>query len=319
MRCPDTAHRSQRHAQNFAYVVISTFDAVAASQPLAVEPALLCSVPVRMSSPLLRRAVLPALGLPLLLSSGCDLMVAGHGARAKASDVWERAYEVGESPTLSVSNTNGSVTVTAHEQPRIVVHAERTVQAVTEAGARELLAATTITEEVNGSRVALTTRRPGAFSMGQHAQVRYDIKVPRGASVQLRTTNGGLSLEGVRGVVELETVNGRVSGTGLAQVQRAETVNGSVDLSLDTLPSQGATFETVNGSVELTLPAATAARVEVRTVNGSITVDGFAATDDGERRRRRYDGTLNGGGPSLRVETVNGSVTVRGRGRASTN
>jgi hypothetical protein len=272
-----------------------------------------------MSAPLLRRSVLPALGLPLLLSSGCDLMVAGHGARAKASDVWERSYDLGESPTLSVSNTNGSVTVTAHEQPRIVVHAERTVQAATEAGARELLAATTITEEVNGSSVALTTRRPGAFSMGQRAQVRYDIKVPRGASVQLRTTNGGLSLDGVRGIVEVETVNGRVTGTGLAQVQRAETVNGSVDLALDALPSQGATFETVNGSVELTLPAATAARVEVRTVNGSITVEGFAAADDGERRRRRYDGTLNGGGPSLRVETVNGSVSVRGRGRASTN
>lgn len=266
---------------------------------------------------LFRRSALPALGLPLLLSAGCDLMVAGHGSRAKASDVWERSYDLGETPTLSVSNTNGSVTVVAHDQPTIVVEAERTVQAVTEAGARELLAAVTINEEVSGSSVALTTRRPRAFSMGQHAQVRYDIKVPRGASLQLRTTNGALSLEGVQGVIDLETVNGRVRGTGLGKVQRAETVNGSMDLALEALPAEGATFETVNGSVELTLPAATAARVEVRTVNGSITVDGFDRADEPERRRRRYDGSVNGGGPPLRIETVNGSVSVRGRGRAA--
>lgn len=264
---------------------------------------------------LVRRAALPALGLPLLLAGGCDLMVAGHGSRAKASDVWERSYDLGNTPTLSVSNTNGSVTVATHDQPRILVQAERTVQAVTEAGARELLAATTIDEEVSGASVALTTRRPRAFSMGQHAQVRYEIKVPRGASLQLRTTNGGLSLDGVQGVVELETVNGRVQGTGLGKVQRAETVNGSLDLALDALPPEGAAFETVNGSVEVTLPASTGARVEVRTVNGSITVEGFDRTDEPQRRRRRYDGSLNGGGPALQVETVNGSVSVRGRAR----
>jgi DUF4097 and DUF4098 domain-containing protein YvlB len=73
----------------------------------------------------------------------------------------------------------------------------------------------------------------------------------------------------------------------------------------------------VNGSVELTLPATTATTVAVRTVNGSITIEGFEQVAEDERRRRRYDGKLNGGGPSLRVETVNGSVSVRGRGQAA--
>jgi DUF4097 and DUF4098 domain-containing protein YvlB len=271
---------------------------------------------------LLRRSTLTtfsvsALGVPLLLSAGCDLMVAGHAGRARASDVWERSYEAGDTPTLAVRNTNGSVTVVAHDEARIVVQAERSVQAATEAGAKELLAATTIAEDVSGSRVTLTTRRPRSFSMGQHAQVRYEIKVPRGASLQLRTTNGALSLKGVHGLVDLETVNGRVQGSDLGQVQRAETVNGSVDLALEGLPPEGATYETVNGSVELTLPATTATTVAVRTVNGSITVEGFEQVAEDERRRRRYDGKLNGGGPSLRVETVNGSVSVRGRGQAA--
>ena len=240
------------------------------------------------------------------------------GPRARASDVWEKTYDLGDTPRLSISNTNGSVTVQTHDTARITVRAERTVQAVTDEGARELLAATTITENVQGSSVSLTTRRPSSFGMGQQAEVRYEVRVPRGASVALRTTNGALSLDGVQGVVELETVNGRVRGTGLGHVQRAETVNGSIDLSLDLVPRQGATIETVNGSVELTIPAATAATLSVRTVNGAISVNGFTQVDERERRRRRYDGDLNGGGPDLRVETVNGSVTLRGQG-AGTN
>lgn len=264
---------------------------------------------------LLPRRAVSALALPLLLSAGCELMVAGP--RAKASDVWERTYDLGDAPRLTISNTNGSVTVQTHDAARVTVRAERTVQAATEEGARELLASSIISEDVQGSSVSLTTRRPPSFGMGQQAEVRYDVRVPRGASIALRTTNGALSVEGVQGLVELETVNGRVRGTALGQVQRAETVNGSIDLSLDKMPPKGATIETVNGSVELTVPAAIAATLSVRTVNGGISVNGFSRVEEGERRRRRYDGELNGGGPELRVETVNGSVTIRGQGAGS--
>lgn len=263
----------------------------------------------------MRQTLLPTslcvLTLPLLLSGGCELMVAGP--RAQASDVWDKTYELGATPRLAVSNTNGSVTVNVHDEPRIVVHAERTVQAVTEQGAQELLAATTITEELQGTTLTLTTKRPGSFSRGQQAQVRYEVRVPRGASLAVRTTNGTVTVEGVQGIVELETVNGRLRGTALGQVQRAETVNGSMQLAMDQLPPGGGTFETVNGSVELAMPPAAGAALSVRTVNGGITVNGFSRVDDEDRRRRRYDGALNGGGPPLRVETVNGSVTVRGR------
>lgn len=252
----------------------------------------------------------------LVGSAGCDITAADP--RASASDVWERSYTLGETPTVSIANTNGAVTVEAHEGSTVEVRAERSVRAVTDAGARELLEATTITEELDGSSVSLRTRRPPSFSRGQRAEVRYEVRVPRGTSLTLRTTNGALAITGVQGVVDLETVNGRVRGSGLGQVRRAETVNGSVDLSLDRVPSDGASVETVNGSVELAFPSDVTADVAVRTVNGSISVDGFAQVDEGERRRRRYNAHLNGGGPAVHIQTVNGSVTVRG-GAAPSN
>lgn len=261
------------------------------------------------------RAVRPALlavALASAVSAACEL--SGAGPRVSATDIWERTYELGTTPTLQIHNTNGAVTVHAHDEARIVVRAERTARAATEHGAQQLLEATSIAERVDATSLSLTTRRPGSFSMGQQAEVRYDVTVPRGASLALRTTNGALTIDGVEGLITLESVNGRVRGTGLGQVQRAETVNGSVRLALERLPDGGATFETVNGSVELALPSTTRASVAVRTVNGSIRVDGFADIEEGQGRRRRYDGQLNGGGPALRVETVNGSVTVRGAG-----
>lgn len=260
---------------------------------------------------------LPTFALPclLLVTSGCELMVAGP--RVSAEDVWERTYALGPTPSVAIANTNGAVVVEVHEAPRVDVRAERRVQAVTEQGAQELLAATTIAEDVSEHAVSLTTKRPSSFSMGQQAEVRYTVRVPHGTSLALKTTNGTLTLTGVQGVIDLETVNGQVRGTGLGQVRRAETVNGSVKVALDRLPPSGALFETVNGSVEIAMPAGIAADVDVRTVNGSISVRNFDRVEEGERRRRRFDGRLNGGGPAIRVETVNGSVTLEGRGPTS--
>lgn len=252
------------------------------------------------------------LPLALIGAAGCELMVAGP--RAEASDVWERTYEVGTEPSFSLSNTNGAVTIRVHDQPRITVRAERTAKATTEEGARELLDGSLIQEDLSEGAVSLSTRRQQSLLTGQQVQVRYDVQLPSNARASVRTTNGALSVEGVRGAVELETVNGRLRGRDLGQVRRAETVNGSIDLEMDALPEAGCTVETVNGSVTVSVPAASRASVSVRTVNGSITVRDFPSIDERDRSRRRFEGELNGGGTPLRVETVNGSVTVQGRG-----
>jgi hypothetical protein len=74
----------------------------------------------------------------------------------------------------------------------------------------------------------------------------------------------------------------------------------------------------VNGSVNVALPGTHGADLSVRTVNGGIDVEGFAAVAEGSRRRRHYEGRLNGGGPSLRVETVNGGVSITGQAATAT-
>lgn len=261
------------------------------------------------------RAPLACLLLPLgLLSSGCELMIAGP--REQVSDRWERTYDVAATATLEIQNTNGGITVRPHANPTIKVTAKRTARAVTQQGARDLLARLTLEETVSTGLVRLATPRQ-TTSMGQQIEVQYDILVPGTLALKLTTVNGQVDVEGITGTVALETVNGGIEARGIARLRKAQTVNGSVKLALGDLPGQGAHIETVNGGVNVTLPDSLAADLSVRTVNGGIDVDGFAAVGNTEKRRRRYEGRLNGGGPTLRVETVNGGVSVTG-GRTAT-
>jgi hypothetical protein len=265
----------------------------------------------------MRARLAGALLLPLgLLSGGCEMMIAGP--RAQASDRWEKTYEVAAGATLEIENTNGAIEVRTHAEPTIQVTAHRTARAVSEQGARDLLARTKLEENATADLVRLVTPRTQGPSMGQHIEVRYEVLVPTTGAVTLTTVNGKVELDGVTGAVSLETVNGGIEARGVTGLRKAETVNGSVSLSLAGLPAQGTRVETVNGGVTLRMPAGVGANVSVRTVNGGITVDGFANVREGERRRRHYEGTLNAGGPTLRVETVNGGVSISGQETAAT-
>lgn len=254
--------------------------------------------------------------LPLgVLSGGCELMMARP--REQASDRWDKTYQVAPTATLEIENTNGGITVRPHPQPTIQVTAHRTARAVSQQGARELLAKLQLEATATADLVRLATPRPQGFSTGQQIEVRYDILVPATVALTLTTVNGEVDVENVTGGVALETVNGGIDARGVTGLRKAETVNGSVKLALGGLPAQGARIETVNGGVTVRLPGSLAADVSVRTVNGGIDVEGFTAVSGAERKRRHYEGRLNGGGPTLRVETVNGGVTISGQAAAT--
>jgi hypothetical protein len=265
---------------------------------------------------LLMRAPLACLLLPLgLLSGGCELMIAGP--REQVSDQWAKTYEVTPAAMLQIDNTNGGITVRPHAGSSIQVTAHRTVRAVSQQAARELLERLTLEETATPDLVRLVTPRNQGLSMGQQIEVRYDVLVPATLALTLTTVNGQVDVEGVTGTVALETVNGGINARQVTALHKAETVNGSVKLALGSLPARGAKIETVNGGVSVALPGSQGVELSVRTVNGGIDVEGFASVSNAERKRRHYEGRLNGGGPTLRVETVNGGVSISGQAKAT--
>ena len=114
------------------------------------------------------------------------------------------------------------------------------------------------------------------------------------------------------GEVRLSTTNGRILGKNLEGTARAETTNGMIDMDFSAIGTGGISAETTNGRVELTLAKSIKARVNGRVTNGAITTENLSL-DTTENSRRRLTGTLNGGGPEIRLETTNGAVNVRGK------
>ena len=140
--------------------------------------------------------------------------------------------------------------------------------------------------------------------------VSYRVAVPSQMSLDLKTTNGGISIENVDGRLEFTTVNGGVKLTDVAGAVHGRTTNGGVDVDLDgaTWQGEGLDVETSNGGIRLRLPEQYSARLEAGTVNGGINVD-MPITLQG-RIDREISTNLGGGGPLLRLRTNNGGVRV---------
>ena len=241
--------------------------------------------------------------------AGCDVVVSSLSAKASAEEPWSRTYSLSPTGTVEVVNGNGRITVTGGKGTQVEVKAEVVARASTDQQAREFLKQIQIREDVSADHIRLETTAPKVH--GSHAEVRYEIAVPEGVSLRLQNTNGQIHIAGVAGTVQAETTNGGVKGEALSGRVEASTTNGGVDLDMLAVPEGGIRAETTNGGVSLSLPSAAKANLRASCVNGGISVTGL--TVDGESTRRRVEGRVNGGGPTVELETTNGGVRISGR------
>jgi len=176
---------------------------------------------------------------------------------------------------------------------------------------------------------AVTADGPG----GGDWTVFFIVRAPRGASLDLRTTNGPISLRGVNGNVTANAVNGPICARESSGTMNLETENGPVlldggsgtmKLSAQNGPvtvklrgtSWDGTIEahTQNGPASLRIPAGFRSGVVVESDgHGPVSCRAAACRE----ARRTWDDEDNrkielGSGPTVvRMSTVNGPVSVR--------
>jgi hypothetical protein len=264
-------------------------------------------------------AAIVAIGI---LGAGCDISVGDGGfsldvASGKATDEWTRAYTVSSGGELVIININGTVNASASDGKVVEVRAERIAKASTDEAAQELLKRIELHEEVSPSRVRVETRVPRQRFGRQSHEVRYHVRVPAGLKVTFETTNGGVRMENLDGQITASTTNGGVTGRGISGSVNASTTNGGVQIEMAEVTGD-VELETTNGGIRLELPSDARATVEARCTNGGISVDGLNL-DAVQKSRRRFSGTLNGGGHKISAETTNGGIRIRGRGARTTN
>ena len=279
----------------------------------------------------MRKLSLLALVLSVGLSvSACDIQAGENGhfsvdfASGKATDTWSRTYTVPAGGRFELINVNGRITAESTDGKEVVIEGRRTAKGRSDEAAKELLAKLEIREEVGSSTVRVESRPPRTSGFGGH-EIEWTVKVPKGLTVDLRTVNGGVRIDGLSGEIHAKTTNGGVRGKNvIPETIEASSVNGGVEIELGAPLDSTDSIElsTVNGGVSLGMPSESKATITARCVNGGVRVNDLDIKRDDEdssqsERRRRLNGTMNGGGAKVNVSTTNGGVRLSRIGNAT--
>jgi putative adhesin len=249
---------------------------------------------------------------PLTLAlAGCDMSL-GH-LTGRATDEWTHHYSLSPGGEIRIVNTNGKIDVEGVDGTDLEVRAERIARAATDAGASELLPRISIKEEVSPGRVSIETERMSGLMIGAAFEVRYHVRAPRNAIVNITNTNGMIALTALGGKVSARTTNGGVNAKGLTGGLEARTTNGGLNIDLASTGPEKISMQTTNGGVTVTLPDTVKADLSASWTNGGISVSPDLKVAVSEKSRRRFEGRMNGGGTPIDLHTTNGGIRVRPR------
>ena len=228
----------------------------------------------------------------------------GTSAALAAQKTYDKRLEAPPGGRLTFDADVGSVVLVGRDSPEVVIHAD--VQ-----GSASFVAGFRISAEQNSSGVTVaahTSHRDWFgwsdwFNFGS-TRVRFDLQVPRGYPVELRTSGGRIDVRGLTASVRAATSGGSVAVQDVTGTVDAHTSGGSIEA------------ERLNGPTRLTTSGG---GIAVTDSTGDLDVH----TSGGSIQIRNVDGRVaahtSGGG--IRVElranrgvtlgTAGGSITLR--------
>jgi len=255
--------------------------------------------------------------LPLAVTlAGCDVSLGNLSARA--TEEWTHTYPLTAGGEIRIINTNGRIDIEGVDGTTLEVRAERIAKGATDSAARELLPRIVIREDIKPDRVTLETERMSGIMIGAGFEVRYHVRAPKNALVNVTNTNGQVVVGGIGGKVVAHTTNGGVKGTALTGGVDARSTNGGVSIEMASVGPDRISLETTNGGVTLMLPENAKATVSASCTNGGISVGSLDNFEVSEKSRRHLEGRLNGGGTEIELQTTNGGIRLRSRDTINT-
>ena len=296
--------------------------------------------------PAARVLSLPAcLGVVSLLA-GCVVHVDSGGFSARK----EQRFTVAGTPVVELDTFDGAIEVQAWDKPEVLVRVE------SRASSKALLESIDIDMTQTGSRVAVKVTAADSDSWdlssgGSSRTAKVVASVPADSQVRVRSGDGSLHVERVRGRIDARTNDGRIvmrevsgeivadSGDGSVRMEdvdgrcsvttrdgsvlvsgrlrgglRATTGDGSVTIRAadGSEVSEDWQIETSDGGVMLALPDQLDARIDARTNDGRIALNGFPDVPiEREGESRSFQAVFGNGARALRIRTGDGSITLK--------
>jgi len=299
---------------------------------------------------------LPAVAAASLVLAGCDFE--DLGGLERYSEDFHYSYPLKTGGRVTVEGFNGSIEISPWDQQTVDISGTKY--------ARSQEGTASIRIDIDHQPDSITVRAVRPSMRNGNFGVRYAIKVPRGAvydhlttsngairvsdgmgPARLRTSNGRIDVEHLRGdlhaetsnssvevqdndgPVEAHTSNGHIRIDGLrggleattsnssihASITRAgdsvrvQSSNGSIDLTLPPGAQCPVRAHTSNSGITLHLPADLNANLSAQTSNGSISSD-FEMRMRGEISKHHLEGAIGSGGPLIDLSTSNGGIRI---------
>lgn len=252
----------------------------------------------------------------------------------------------GASNTIILANINGSMKVQGYDGDKILIEAERTIKAKTDArleqGKTEMQLLQidrydTLIVYVGGrcNHFGYNRKNKNGWSYNGNCNdgdcnppydyvFNFTVKVPVSINVEVSTVNeGNITVENVKGNVKAENVNGAIKLSALAGSTYASTINGDVDVEYTKNPNQDSRYYTLNGDINALFVKGLGANLNFKSFNGSLytnvqQLEGLPAMLE---KKQSSEGTslnigrnrfkIGPGGVLLDFETFNGDVIVK--------
>ena len=190
----------------------------------------------------------------------------------------------------------GTIDVSAATDGKVSVEAYRKIDSNDEGREKEYLASSPIVVSKEGNTVTVRARRTNSdkrwnWSGSITMDARYNVRVPKQFSADLRTSGGTIAANGISGEVKADTSGGKLKFSQLGAVERADQRRRHCDERLPgplVVSTSGGDIETEGGSGKL----------DARTSGGAISVRNFTG-----------DTEVKTSGGKLTLENIKGRLT----------
>ncbi|MGE5647546.1 MAG: DUF4097 family beta strand repeat-containing protein [Acidobacteriota bacterium] len=239
------------------------------------------------------------------------------------ADDWSKRFAVSGKPDLRVESNDSAVILRAG--PAGAIDARLTTR-----GWRIGPGGVRVDARQTGSNVVIDIRVPNDYLGVGDSSCRLEVTVPAELRAEIRTGDGSISAESLKGDFVLNTGDGAIDVQSLDGALAARTGYGRLNVrgrfdrlslrtndgSITAVFNSGSKMagpwrlETGDGSITVRLAEDFAADIDARTGDGGISI-GVPATATGfKAKENAFRGRLGGGGLPLRIRTGDGSIRL---------
>lgn len=195
---------------------------------------------------------------------------------------------------MTVSNIRGDINVYAPKRGQ--PDSEYTIDVFTDSG------------RAHETSITVRNRRLSVAALGEG--VRYLVRGPKGARLDLNTRQGSINVADFDGVVNARTGTGDIKML-IPQYGNASTGTGNISIVFASTTWPGTLlFSAQNGDVELYVNETAAARIHLHTNRGTIFTD-FPIRGTSSGTSETIDAAINGDAKrGIDVEVRNGSIRL---------